>query len=161
MHVTPTSLERTSDTEIVIRRTFRAPAAVVFDAWTKPEYVRRWWAPVSRGVTLVVCEAELRVGGAYRYVMARGGEERIGFSGKYLEIERPTRLVYTQGFDPMPNADAIVTVSFTELAGVTSLVAHERYPSKQALEGAIGAGMEAGMRETFELLAELVESMGD
>ena len=103
-----TSMERTSDKEIVITRTFRAPAHIVFDAWTKPELVRRWWAPKSRGVTLVQCDADVRPGGAYRYVLARGKAERFAFFG---------------------------------------------------LDGALTSGMEAGMRETFDQLDELVASL--
>jgi uncharacterized protein YndB with AHSA1/START domain len=99
-----TTLERTSDREVVITRTFRAPAAIVFDAYTKPEYVSLWWAPRSRRVTVAECQAEVRVGGGYRYVIARSETERFVFYGKYLEIARPTRLVYTQTFEPFPDA---------------------------------------------------------
>src|SRR3982074_1848354 len=130
-----TSMERTSDREIVITRTFRAPADIVFDAWTRPEHVRRWWAPQSRGVTLVECDADVRPGGAYRYVLARGKAERFAFFGKYLEVARPTRLVYTQSFES-PDAEAVVTLSFEERDGSTTLVAHELYPSKEVLDGA-------------------------
>jgi uncharacterized protein YndB with AHSA1/START domain len=154
-----TSMERTSDKEIVITRTFRAPAHIVFDAWTKPELVRRWWAPKSRGVTLVQCDADVRPGGAYRYVLARGKAERFAFFGKYLEIARPTRLVYTQSFEPIPDGEAVVTVSFEERDGSTMLVAHELYPSKEVLDGALTSGMEEGMRETFDQLDELVASL--
>jgi len=153
-----TSVERTSDTEIVIRRTFHAPARKVFDAWTKPEHVRRWWAPASRGVTMVQCDADVRPGGEYRYVMGRESE-RVGFSGKYLEIERPTRLVSTQCFDPFPGAEAMVTVSFEERDGSTTLVAREVYPSKEALDSALEAGMEDGARETLDQLDELVATL--
>jgi len=153
-----TSMDRTSDREIVIKRTFRAPAEIVFDAFTKPEHVRRWWAPKSRGVTLVECDADVRPGGAYRYVLARGKAERFAFSGKYLEIARPTRLVYTESFEPMPG-EAVVTVSFEERDGSTTLVSHELYPSKEALDAALSSGMEDGMRETFEQLEELVASL--
>ena len=159
MNLNRTSMERTSDTEIVIARTFRAPAHIVFDAWTKPEYVKRWWAPLSRGVTMAQCDADVRPGGAYRYVLARGKAERFAFSGKYLEIARPTRLVYTQSFEPIPDGEAVVTVSFEEREGSTTLVAHELYPSKDALDGALASGMEDGMRETFDQLDELVLSL--
>jgi uncharacterized protein YndB with AHSA1/START domain len=154
-----TSMERTSDRELVWNRSFRAPAAIVFDAYTKPEYVRRWWAPKSRGVTMVQCDAELRAGGGYRYVLGRGDTERFAFFGKYLEIDRPARLVYTQTFEPFPDAEAVVTVSFEERDGVTTLVAHERYPSKETLELVIASGMEDGARDGFDQLAELVVSL--
>lgn len=151
--------ERTSDTEIVITRAFRAPAHLVFDAWTKPELVRRWWAPAPRGVVMVECEADVRPGGAYRYVLGRGETMRMVFSGKYIEITRPTRLVYTQGFGPTPDGEAMVTVTFEERDGATTLVAHERYPSKAALDGALMSGMEDGMNETYEQLDTLLESL--
>jgi uncharacterized protein YndB with AHSA1/START domain len=154
-----TSLERTSGTEIVITRTFPAPAQIVFDAWTKPEYVSRWWAPLSRGVTLAQCEADRRPGGTYRYVLARGAAERFAFFGRYLEIARPTRLVYTQCFEPMPDGEAVVTVTFEERDGATTLMAHEVYPSKAVLDGVLASGMEDGMRETFEQLDALVASL--
>lgn len=160
MNLNRTTLERTTDREIVIEHTFHAPAAIVFDAWTRPEFVRRWWAPQSRGVTLVQCDAELRPGGTYRYVLARGESERFAFSGKYLEIARPTRLVYTQCFEPAAEAgEAVVTVSFEERDGSTRLVAHELYPSKDVLDGVLASGMEDGMRETFDQLEELVVSL--
>jgi uncharacterized protein YndB with AHSA1/START domain len=154
-----TSMELVSDNELVIIRTFRAPAHIVFDAWTKPELVKRWWAPASRGVTLVQCDADLRPGGEYHYVLARGDDERFAFSGKYLEIVRPTRLVYTQIFEPFPDAAVIVTVSFEERDGATKLVSHEVYPSKETREMALASGMEEGMRETFDQLDELVATM--
>jgi uncharacterized protein YndB with AHSA1/START domain len=154
-----TSMERTSDREIVITRTFRAPADIVFDAWTKPELVRRWWAPRSRGVTLVQCDANVRPGGAYRYLLARGSSESFAFSGKYVEIARPTRLVYTQIFEAFPDGEAVVTVSFEERDGSSTLVAHELYPSKEALDRALTSGMEDGMRETMDQLDELVASL--
>jgi len=154
-----TSMERTSDTELVWTRSFRAPARIVFDAYTKPEHVRRWWAPASRGVTLLQCDADVRAGGTYRYVLGAGTQEIAAFSGRYVEVERPTRLVYTQVFEAFPGAEAVVTVSFEEKGGVTKLVAHERYPSKEALDGAVAAGMEEGARESFEQLDRVVASL--
>jgi uncharacterized protein YndB with AHSA1/START domain len=154
-----TSTERTSEREIVITRTFRATAAIVFDAWTRPEFVKRWWAPKSRGVSVVECTADVRPGGAYRYVIAQGEEMRFAFFGKYVEITRPSRLVYTQSFEPVPG-EAVITVSFDEREGATTLVAHELYPSKEALDGALASGMEDGMRETYDQLDELVASLG-
>ncbi|HEU4534076.1 MAG TPA: SRPBCC family protein [Polyangiaceae bacterium] len=153
-----TSLELTSDREIVIRRTFRAPPSVVFEAWTKPEFVKRWWAPASRGAAVIECDADVRPGGEYRYVTAVGPGQRFAFFGKYLEIVPPTRLVYTQVFEPYPDAEVVVTVSFEERDGSTLLVAREVYPSKEALEGAMASGMEEGLRETFDQLDALVAS---
>lgn len=160
MNLNRTSMDLLSDKELLITRTFRAPARIVFDAWTKPEHLKRWWAPASRGVTVVECDADLRVGGTYRYVIGSGEGERFAFSGKYLEIARPTRLVYTQIFEPFPDAEVLVTVSFEERDGSTKLVSHEVYPSVEAREMALASGMEDGMRETFEQLDELVAALG-
>jgi len=153
-----TSMERTSETELVWKRTLGAPAKIVFEAYTKPEHVRRWWASPARGVEMSECVADVRAGGTYRYVLTRGGKVLCAFSGTYVEITRPTRIVYTQRLEP-GTEEAVVTVTFTERAGSTDLVSHERYPSKEALDGAIASGMEEGARETLEALAALVMSL--
>jgi uncharacterized protein YndB with AHSA1/START domain len=155
-----TTLERLSDREIVITRAFDGPARIVFDAWTKPELLQRWWAPRSLGVTLFACDADVRVGGSYRYVFGRDRESAMAFSGRYTEVASPSRLVYTQIFEPMRDAgEAIVTVSFDEQHGKTRLALRTLYPSKQALDATLASGMEHGMRETMEQLEELVASL--
>lgn len=151
-------MERGSDTELVWRHSFKAPARLVFDAWTKPEFVKRWWAPKSRDLEMVRCEADVRVGGAYVYALARGGAIIATFSGTYLEIIRPTKLVYTSLFAPFPEA-LMVTVIFEERDGLTLLVSREAYPSKKVLDGAIASGMESGALEAMDQLDELVASM--
>lgn len=154
-----TELERRSDRDYVVTRRFRAPARIVFDAWTKPELVRRWWAPASMGVTVVSIDADVRPGGAYRYVLQPpGGGETIAFSGEYREIVRPTKLVYTSRFEPFPDA-AVVTATFDERGDETVLVVHEQYPSKEALDAAISSGMEGGIRVTYDQLDALVVSL--
>ena len=150
------SVERVSDTELVWKHTLRAKASVVFDAYTKPELVKRWWAPKSRGLEMVQCEADVRVGGAYVYALARGGKVVVTFTGKYLEISRPDRVVYAAAMAPFPD-EIIATVTFTEKDGVTELVSREVYPSKMVLDQAIASDMESGALETMDLLAELVE----
>lgn len=152
----PTNVQRTSEVELVITRSFRAPAQIVFDAWTRPELVRRWWAPASRGVTLVQCEADVRPGGSYRYVMARN-DETMAFSGRYLEVQPPFRLVYTQAFEPVPG-ETMITVSLEEQQGITTLVAREVYPNREALQAALQSGMEDGMRDTMHQLDALLGS---
>ena len=154
-----TQMELVGERELVITRTFRAPAQIVFDAWTQPELVKRWWAPRSRGVSVVECTAEVKPGGAWRYVLARGAGEPFAFSGKYLEIERGKRLVYTNWFEAIPGAEVTVTVTLEEKDGATTLVAREIYPSKEARDAALATGMESGMRETIEQLDELVASL--
>jgi uncharacterized protein YndB with AHSA1/START domain len=160
-----TSMEIASDTLVVIKRTFRAPARIVFDAYTQAEHVRRWWAPESRGVTVVACDVDLTPGGTYRYVLAKGDEPPFAFSGSYLEISRPTRLVYTQRFEPVAGTalpgEVVVTVLFEEREGTTLMVAHERYPSKEVRDMALSSGMEDGMRETFDRLDDLVAALSD
>jgi uncharacterized protein YndB with AHSA1/START domain len=155
----PTTLEQTGDRELVITRTFDAPASLVFDAWTRADLVARWWAPKSRGVTLVSCDADVRVGGVYRYVLRTRIGEEIAFSGTYREITRPTRLVYTQIFEPMPGPPAVITLTLAEAEGTTRLTAHEVYPSKAVLNMVLASGMEQGMRETMDQLAELLGSL--
>jgi uncharacterized protein YndB with AHSA1/START domain len=158
--VNRTSMELKSDREIVIARTFNGPARIVFDAWTKPEFVRRWWAPKSHGVSIASCEADVRVGGRYRYVLRPDTGEEFGFSGQYTEITPYSRLVYTQIFEPMAAAGAvIVTITLDERDGRTHLVSHELYPSAQVRDAALASGMEHGMRETMDQLDALVASL--
>jgi uncharacterized protein YndB with AHSA1/START domain len=156
----PTSMEVVSEREIVITRTFDAPARILFDAWTRADLVKRWWAPKSHRVTMTECEADIRAGGSYRYVMRREGGGEFAFSGTYTEVAPHTRLVYTQIFEPMASAGAvIVTVTFEERGGATRLTSHELFPSKEARDGALATGMEHGMRETMDQLDALVESL--
>jgi uncharacterized protein YndB with AHSA1/START domain len=157
---TGTQVERSSERELIIRRIFRARPSTVFDAMTKPELLRRWWAPSSLGVVLIECEAEIRVGGRYRYVFGRPGEPAMAFSGVYKEVERGSRLVYTQIFEPMPNTgDGVITATFEEHDRGTLLTQRELYPSKEVLDGAIASGMERGMRETLEQLEALLPEL--
>ena len=152
------SVQRASDIELVWRHSLKATPAVVFDAYTKPELVKRWWAPKSRGLEVLQCEADVRVGGAYVYALAREGKVVVTFTGRYLEINRPHRVVYTVAMAPFPD-EIVATVTFTEKDGVTELVAREVYPSKAVLDQAIASGMESGAMETFGNLAELVETL--
>ena len=157
----PTAVERASDLELVVTRAFDAPATAVFDAWTKPELLKRWWAPRSLGVTLFQCEFDLRPGGKYRFVFGRRENEAMAFSGVCREVVAPSRLVMTQLFEQRRSAgEAIVTTTFTEQDGKTLLVIHQLYASKEALTGTIESGMEKGMRNTLDQLEELVAETG-
>lgn len=151
----PTTIERTSGREIVVRRTFDAPARIVFEAWTKPELMKRWWAPKSMGVPLRSCEMDVRVGGGYRLEFGGETSDSMAFVGKYLEVAPPSRLVWTneEGED-----GAVTTVTFEERDGKTLLTVHELYPSKEALEA--GHGAEDGLPEQFEQLDELLVALG-
>lgn len=156
-----TTMELPSDRELLISRTFNAPPRIVFDAWTKPDLVARWWAPASHGVTVASCTADVRAGGHYRYVLRRETGEEFAFSGTYMEVDPPSRLVYTQVFEPMRAAgEVVVTVTCEDRDGATALVAHEVYPSKRVLEQTLASGMEHGMRETMDQLEALVGSLG-
>jgi uncharacterized protein YndB with AHSA1/START domain len=156
-----TTVERTSDRELVITRTFNARARIVFDAMTKPELVKRWWAPKSHGVTLFECEADVRVGGSYRNVFGTDPSKSMAFSGVYKELVPYTRIVCTQVFEPMRSAgEAVITITLEERDGKTHMVEHGLWPSKEALDGAIQSGMEHGMRESLDQLDTLVASLG-
>lgn len=158
-----TTMERTGDTELVITRTFDAPQRLVFDAWTKPELVRRWWAPRSHDTEMIECEADLRVGGRYRYVARHPGGV-FAFSGEYRELTPHTRVVCTEVFEPDAKPDgeegAIVTITFEDRGGKTLVVSRSIYPSKEVLDAVIATGMESGMRESMDQLEELLASLG-
>lgn len=156
-----TIVERTSDRELVVTRTFDAPAQIVFDAWTKPDLLKQWWAPKSFGVSLFECEQDLRVGGAYRFAFGRDPTSPEVFTGRYLEVDPPARLVFTQIYERMAHVgEAVVTAIFDESQGRTRLTLRQVFPSREALEGALASGMERGMRITLDQLDELVASMG-
>ena len=155
-----TIVERTSDREIVVTRTFDAPAHIVFDAWTKPDLLSRGWAPKSFGVSLFECEQDVRVGGAYRFAFGRDPNNPEVFTGRYLEVDPPSRLVLTQLYERMSDVgDVVVTATFEETQGRTRLTLHQLFPSKEALEGALASGMERGMGITLDQLDELVASL--
>lgn len=155
-----TTLELRGDREIVITRTFNGPARIVFDAWTRADLVRRWWAPRSLGVSMVSCDADVRVGGGYRYVIQARGGDPLAFSGRYTEVTPTARLVYTQVFEPMADAgEAVITVSFQEDGGRTHMTSLERYVSPEVRDAVIASGMEVGMRATMDQLDELVASL--
>jgi uncharacterized protein YndB with AHSA1/START domain len=157
---TGTQVERASERELVVRRSFRARPGTVFDAMTKPELLRRWWAPRTLGVVLFECQAEVRVGGRYRYVFGGPGAPPMAFSGVYKEIVPGARLVYTQIFEPMPEAgEGVITATFEDDNGWTHLTQRELFPSKQVLDGVIASGMERGMRETLEQLEALLPEL--
>jgi uncharacterized protein YndB with AHSA1/START domain len=141
--------------ELVVTRLFNGPPRIVFEAWTRPELMKLWWAPKSSGVPLLSCDMDVRVGGQYRLEFGQPGSS-FAFFGKYLEVEPPSRLVWTN--DESEDA-AVTTVTFEEKDGQTLLVLHELYPTKEALDEAI-AGMADGMPEQFEQLDALLASQG-
>jgi uncharacterized protein YndB with AHSA1/START domain len=150
-----TTVERKSDRELVVARTFNAPARLVFEAWTKPELLKRWWVPKSSGMSFLSCEADVRVGGGYRFEFGHGDSKPMAFFGRYLEVTPPSRLVWT---NDESDDGSVTTVTFEDKGGRTLVVMHELYPSKQALDATL-AGMEGGMPETFAQLDELLVTL--
>jgi uncharacterized protein YndB with AHSA1/START domain len=151
-----TAVERKSDRELAVTRSFDAPARIVFDTWTKPELFKRWWAPKSTGMTIVSCEMDVRVGGGYRIQFGHPAfEQPMIFFGKYIEVIPHARLVWT---NEESDGGAVTTVTFEEKGGKTLLVLLERHPTKEALDASAGA-MEC-MPEQFGQLDELLVTMG-
>jgi uncharacterized protein YndB with AHSA1/START domain len=152
-----TTVERTSDREVVVTRTINGPARIVFEAFTTAELFKRWWVPKSMGMTLLSCEVDARVGGKYRLVFDTVPEP-AAFFGTYVEVKPYSRLAWTneEGGEGGP----VTTVTFEETGGKTLVVLQERYPSKEALEAA-GAGAADAMDETFDQLDELVVALGE
>ena len=153
MDATRTSVERKSDRELVVTRTFNAPAHLVFEAWTRPELFKQWWIPKSMGMTLVSCEMDVRTGGKYRLGFGDG----MDFFGRYLEVTPHSRLVWTN--EESGDAGSVTTVTFEEKAGRTLLVLSDLYPSKEALDAA-GTGAADAMGETFQQLDGLLAALG-
>ncbi|MGB8841767.1 MAG: SRPBCC family protein [Aliidongia sp.] len=154
-----TNVDRKSERELVVTRTFSAPARIVFEAWTKPELLRRWWTSKSCGVTFLSCETDVRPGGTYRFVFGHpASEQPMAFFGKYIDVTPHARLVWTN--DEGGEGGAVTTVTFEERGGETLVVLHDLYPSKEALDGAIDSGSTSGFSETFEQLDELLVTLG-
>ena len=151
-----TKVERKSERELVVTRTFDAPARLVFEAWTKPELMQLWWAPKLSGVPLRSCEMDVRVGGQYRLEFGQDASSAFAFFGKYIEVIPSSRLVWTN--DESEDA-AVTTETFEDQGGQTLLVLSELYPSKEALDDAF-IGMEGGAPEQFEQLDELLVTLG-
>jgi uncharacterized protein YndB with AHSA1/START domain len=152
-----TKSERKSERELVVTRTFDAPARLVFEAWTSPELFKQWWVPKSSGATLLSCEQDVRVGGRYRLEIAHPKATKpMAFFGRYLEVVPNARLVWS---NEESEDGAVTTVTFEEKEGKTLLVMSELYPSKQALDLAI-QGMDEAMPETFEQLDKFLVGRG-
>jgi len=155
----PTTVERKSERELVITRTFNGPARVVFEAWTRPELLMRWWAPKSYGISFISCEVDARTGGTYRFVFGHpSAPEPMAFFGRYLEVTPHSRLVWTN--EEAGDSGSVTTVTFEEQGGTTMLVMRDLYPSKEALDAAIASGSTGGMGETFEQLDEVLVALG-
>lgn len=143
-----------SPTEIQMVRVFDAPKSLVWDALIRPELVRRWFGP--RGHHLVVCEIDLRVGGAWRYVIRSPEGHDMGMRGTYREIAPPDALVWTESFDDYPMGEAQNRLQLVEAGGKTTMTVVVRAPSQEVRDAIIASGMEHGAAETYDRLNELV-----
>jgi len=151
-----TTVERTSDRDVVVTRTVNGPARLVFEAFTKADLFRRWWVPKSMGMKLLSCDMDARVGGTYRLVFDHSPEP-MAFHGTYVDVTPHSRLSWTN--EEGGAAGPVTTVTFEEQGGRTLVMLHERYPSKEALDAA-GTGAQDAMTETFGQLDELLAELG-
>lgn len=152
-----TTVERASDRELVVTRSFNGPARLVFEAWTKPELLMRWWAPKSFGLTFISCEVDARTGGSYRFVFGHPSSETpMAFFGRYAEVTPHSRLVWSNEEDR--DGGAVTTVTFEERGEETLVVMRDVYSSKDALDAAIASGSTNGFSEAFTQLDAILAS---
>ena len=145
-----------SDTEILITRAFDAPADLIFQAYTTPELVKRWWGFETS--EWLACDIDLRVGGQWRYV-TRDDDMEVGFHGEYREIDRPHRLVSTEAYEGAPDPDANATVNVVtldEVDGVTTMTVLVQAPSQEVRDAILESGMEVGMQISYNRLEDIV-----
>ncbi|WP_310570980.1 SRPBCC family protein [Gemmatimonas sp.] len=150
-----TTVERTSDRDVVVTRTVNGPARLVFKAFTEADLFRQWWVPRSYGLNLLSCEMDVRVGGEYRLVFQHE-ESTMAFFGTYVEVTPHSRLVWTN--EESDGGVTVTTVTFSEVDGRTVVVVHDLYPSKEALDASSGSS--GAMPEAFDQLDELLASLG-
>jgi len=152
-----TTVEPKGEREVVVTRTFAAPARIVFQAWTTPALFKRWWVPKSMPLALLSYEADIRTGGSYRLVFDVDGTKTMAFFGTYLEVTPHSRIVWTN--DESGEEGAITTVTFEEKGDQTLMVLHELYRTREARDAGFGSGAYDGMGETFEQLAEVLVTL--
>jgi uncharacterized protein YndB with AHSA1/START domain len=152
-----TKTHRRSERELVVTRVFDAPARIVFEAWTKPELLMRWWVPKSFGITLLSCDADVRPGGTYKFVFAHPQSgQPMAFVGRYIEVKPHSRLAWTnEESDDGP----VTTVTFEERDGKTHLMLQDLYPSKEALDEALASGSISGYPEQFDELDAVLKTL--
>lgn len=154
-----TTAERTTERELVVTRVFDGPVRMVFEAWTRPELFRQWWAPKSFGLTIISCELDVRTGGSYRLEIGHPSSERpMTFFGRYIEVVPPERIVWTN--EEEGDGGAVTTVTFEDWGGKTLVTVRELYGSKEALDAAISSGSTSGWAEQFAQLNELLAIEG-
>lgn len=149
-----TDVERRSGRELVITRTFDAPAHLVFEAWSTPDLLMRWWAPKSFGITFISCEADVRTGGTYRFVFGHpASEQPMAFFGRYIEVVPDKKIVWT---NEESEDGSVSTLTLEEKNGKTLLTLSDLYPSEAALDEAIASGSTGAYPEQFEALDGLL-----
>lgn len=141
-----------TDTQILITRDFAAPKHLVYKAWTTPALIRRWWSAKRGDVT--VAEVDLWVGGTWRFVMVAHGGFEVGFHGVYREVVENERIVSTEVYEGMPDAEAVNTVTFAEVAGRTTVTILVQHTCREHRDAHIGSGMEDGLQDALDLLEE-------
>jgi len=146
-----------TDTQILITREFDAPAQLVYRAWTTPELIKRWWSGDRGEVTSV--HVDLRVGGTWRYVMTANGGFEVAFHGEYREIVPNQRIVSTEVYEGMPDAEAVDTVTFTPKGERTIVTVLMQHPSQESRDAHINSGMEEGLQEALDHLEEVAASL--
>lgn len=149
--------EMVSDTELTMHRTFNAPRELVFRAFSEPELVAKWWG--QRSSETIVETYDFRPGGAWRMIQRSPDGQEYAFRGSFLEIERPSRIVQTFEFEPMPGHISTDALTLTEVEGGTKLTIDSTFQSKEDLEGMLQSGMEAGANESYDQLAELLATL--
>jgi len=152
------TIETPSDREVLLTRIFDAPAHLVFDALTKPEWLKRWYGPA--GWTLVVCDIDLRVGGKWRFVVRQPSGKEIGQKGIYQEIQKPNRIVNTESWEDWDAGETLVTTVLTENDATTTFQCTIMFPSQEVRDTVVKAGLEHGASESYNKLAEVLASLG-
>ena len=148
-----------SDREIRMTRLFDAPRALVFEAMTKPEHIRQWWGNLGDGYSVPVCEVDLRLGGKWRFTNRTPKGELATFYGEYREVTPPERVVFTEIFEPFPDAESVVTALLTDEGGKTRLTATVAYPSREVRDMVRATGMERGAALSYDRLEEVARGL--
>lgn len=148
-----------SDCEIRMTRLFDAPRALVFEAMTKPEHIKHWWGNLGEGYSVPVCEVDLRVGGKWRFVNRTPSGESAVFYGEYREVAPPDRVVFTEFFEPFPDAESVVTATLTDENGKTRMTATVAYPSREVRDMVKATGMERGAALSYDRLEEVARGL--
>lgn len=147
-----------SDREVRLTRLFSAPPRLVFEAMSKPEHVKQWWGRLGEGYSVPVCEIDLRVGGAWRFVN-RHPRGEAAFHGEYREISPPSRMVHTEIFEQFPDSVSVVTMELTDEGGKTRFTATILYPSREVRDMVIASGMARGAGLCYDHLDDLVAAL--